>query len=268
MNNCEFHQRTIAKWHCSECNSSYCEACVLTEKSIETVSCPVCLHTLELNAPTSKNPLWKQLANSVKPRMKRKKRHATPLPNVLYKAHVFRKAGDIPKAIQLLSNHLSEETLVNDANIQTRELFHELLKLESKNTEMLEHAKTYISTLITHASPKKAFPIYRDCLKTERSFKLNDAEETFRLCKAAHNAMDYRLFLAASDGFIKQHPDFHGNVELYIMVATTLSQEFRKDKEAQGILRYLLKKYPFHELTPEIEKQLKLVKKIETSNFQ
>lgn len=194
----------------------------------------------------------------------RKSSGMTPLPNVLYKVHVLRKEGKNMEAIGYLNNHLSHDSSLDDTHIETRELYHQLLKHEKHTEAMLKHGKKYISILISHGMPKKAFPIFRDCIKTDRTFRLKFAEQTFALCKAAYIAMDYRLFLAASNGFINHHPDFDGIVELYLMIAKTLSDEYREDRQALDILRFLLKRYPDHELIPEVEKQSRLFDKLES----
>lgn len=213
-------------------------------------------------------PIWEQFGMPSTLSIGRKSSGLTPLPNVLYKANVLRKQGKNQEAIKYLNKYIFQESSIDETHIQTRELYHQILKEEKHLEEMLKHGKEYISILISHGIPKKAFPIFRDCIKTDRTFRLKFAEQTFTLCKAAYNAMDYRLLMAASDGFVNHHPDFDGIVELYLMIAKTLSEEFRKDQHAQGLLRFLLRKYPGHELIPEVERQLKLVDKLESSNVK
>ncbi|MES0370874.1 MAG: hypothetical protein ABUK11_01210 [Mariprofundaceae bacterium] len=263
MTSCEFHRKAPAKWSCSSCNTSYCHECVPVVREAEKDYCPVCINTLEKILIPANRPIWEQLGMPSALSIGRKSSDMTPLPNVLYKAHVLRKDGKNQEAIKYLSNHLSQESSIDNTHIETRELYHQLLKQEQHLKEMLRHGKEYISILISYGIPKKAFPIYRDCIKTDRTFRLKFAEQTFTLCKAAYNAMDYRLFLAASNGFANHYPDFDGIVELYLMMAKTLSEEYRKDRQALDILKFLLKKYPDHELISEVEKQKKLFNKLE-----
>lgn len=264
MTSCEFHRKAPAKWSCSSCNTSYCLECVPVGREAEKDYCPVCINTLEKILSPTNRPIWEQLGMPSTLSIGRKSSDMTPLPNVLYKAHVLRKDGKLQKAIEYLNRHLSQESSIDDTHIETRELYHQLLKQEQHFEEMLRHGKEFISILISYGIPKKSFSIYRDCIKTDRTFRLKFAEQTFTLCKAAYNAMDYRLFLAASDGFINHHPDFHGVVELYLMIAQTLSDEYRKDRQALDILKFLLKQFPDHELIPEVEKQRKLFGKLES----
>ena len=266
MRNCEFHRKIPAKWNCSSCNVGFCHKCVSAGKDTGKVYCPVCMNTLEIVLQPSNRPIWEQLGEHIPLPISRRSSDITPLPYVLYKAQILRKDGKNREAIEYLQWHLSQKLSIDDTHIRTRHLFHELLQQEKQSEEMLQHGKKYISILITHGIPKKAFPIYRDCIKTDRSFRLEHAEHTFKLCKAAYNAMDYRLLLAASDGFVNHHSDYHGIVELYLMVAKTLSNEYRRDKHAVGLLRFLLKRYPDHELVPEVEKQLKLADRLEGSS--
>lgn len=207
--------------------------------------------------------MWTRLKSKTLPT--RRDPGITPLPNVLYKSYILRKEEKYDEAIAFLANYLAQEHSLDDTHIQTRFLYHELLKQQKMREDMLSHGKELIAMLVTAGMAKRAFPVYRDCIKTDRSFRLDYAKETFHLCKAAFKANDHRLFLAASNGFFNLYSDYENIVELYLMMARVLILEYRKDEDASRILRFLLKKYPQDELIPDVEKELALISRLESS---
>lgn len=187
------------------------------------------------------------------------------LPSDIYYARVLKKEGRFREAIDYLHTHIAIQKELNEDStlLESRALLHELLKNKDEIRMMLENAKEYIPMLIDEDRAKEAFPVFRDCIKRDRTFRLEQANHTFSLCMAAYRAGDYRLLLAAASGFTAFFPDFPDTPKLLLRVANTLSNQYHRDREAFGILKYLVTHYPNHESIPDIKRRLMFVSKLQ-----
>ena len=162
---------------------------------------------------------------------------------------VLIKEGQHQKALDLLIPRMSEHQ--KDAEVMLR--FHKLLVL-NHSPDLLKYAVEFIHMLLSTSNRAYAVTVFKDCLATDKTFKLTYTTDYVPLCETMLQIREYKLLVHLLNGFHKTYPEFEHIGKLYLMMAKALSEGLGEDAKALNVLQFVLKHYPNQEA--EIQTQL------------
>lgn len=177
---------------------------------------------------------------------------------VLSKLGALVANGQQQEAIDLLRGELRSRWENNDLH----DRYQKLLQAAGKQTEALNHAKEFISKLVTEKRLFQALDLCEQCLKVEPEFQLQDSYQVHDLAKAAGMAKRKKLAIDLMRRFDRRYPDHPHIPSVYLLSAQILSEQFRMDKEAIQILHALQVKYPDHTLVKEARQYHEALSKV------
>ncbi len=147
--------------------------------------------------------------------------------------------------------------------------YHKLLVLSGDKQELVRHGKEYISLLtgIDESRPTllKSLDIYLACLNADKTFQISDAYITCELADIAQSMGKADPALRMLNKFAQRYSNSRSVPRAYFLAAKIMSERKHQDAQAKKILESLLRKYPDHELVPEIEQFLGVIKRLQNN---
>ena len=184
----------------------------------------------------------------------------TPSYPLLQKIQLLIKEGRPQAAKAILSKELKHSVEVDKARIEMHRLYHQmLLSNDNEHEAMLEHAKTFIPTLLDHNMGKQALGVFWDCIKLKPGFNLTTPEDIHKLAKSAHKADEHKVLLALANGFVQQYPDYPNGIDMLLMAAQVLQHHLGQYEKARKVLNYVINRYPEDSRTNQARRELKLL---------
>lgn len=163
-------------------------------------------------------------------------------------AEVLIRQGNIPEAITILRDSAAKD----GSNLAVHEHLHKLLKISRQTQLWSETAPGYIRNLLAESQTRKAADVFADVVAAVPSFRLSTPDHVLPIASELKRAGRPKAALVAMDGFAKRFQGHNDVPDVYLLVAKTLCEDFKKDRKAKDILEHLLAHYPRHPLEGEI----------------
>lgn len=166
--------------------------------------------------------------------------------------------GKVPEAIALLQERVRKSPGDHDLH----ERLHKLLKLANRGEDMARHGRDWLGQLIGDKRHKKAVDVVRDCIPADPEFRPNDPAQIYPLASFARDTHENKIAIHLLNGFMRRHAGHPDIPRVCLLAAKLLCETLKQDAQAQKILEELLRRYPQHELVPEIRKYLGIIGKL------
>lgn len=180
---------------------------------------------------------------------------------VLQKVRLLIKEGMQQAAKATLKKELMRHAETDNARIEMRQLYHQMLVNDKEHEAVLEHASAFIPELLESNQGKQALAIFNDCLELDPAFRLTLPADIHKLATAAQKADEHKIVVSLINGFMQKHPDYPDAIELLLMAARSLQHHFGQKEKAKQILRYIIKRYPEDERTQQARHNLMLIER-------
>lgn len=161
--------------------------------------------------------------------------------------------------------------LTNGGDINLHELYHKLLVLTGNKKQSNEHGQVYIRRILGQESKSRnsklheALQVYVNCLKLDNHFYLQEPRSVIDMAKAAKQFEMHNLAISMLKRFHEKFPDNPLIPEAYFTLARLLIEQNHKPEDAKKLLRFVIKRYPEHELRQQIKDYLDRLRSISGS---
>ncbi|NIV31984.1 MAG: hypothetical protein GWN58_21620, partial [Anaerolineae bacterium] len=125
-----------------------------------------------------------------------------------------------------------------------------------RHEELLRHAREYINILLYEGKAAKAAEVFRACYRVDSGFKPADPDRYYSLASVLRQLQAHKEVLGLITDFHRAFPKHPDVPRLYLLAAQVYSEALHRDDQATRILRYLVARYPGHELQPQIQHYL------------
>ncbi len=177
------------------------------------------------------------------------------------------KEGKPDEALKRLKPRLQ-----NGGSLKEHEKYHKLLVSTENKEEINEHGKLYIRRLLGQEGKSRnqklheVLEVYADCLKNDSAFHYPEAKVVYELAKAARQFNMHNLAMSILKKFHMNYAYNRLIPDAYLMLAQMLVEHRQKDEEAKKLLRFVIKRYPEHELAPQIKDYLTMLGHLPVTN--
>ena len=170
-------------------------------------------------------------------------------------------AGNIAQALDLAY----EDQRINPGSIPAQQRYHKVLLLSPQRDRAVDHAKKFISLLVSQGYMEQSVEVYQNMLELDVNFSLAEASEVLPLARAAMELRKPNLALTVLRQFDQRYPHSNEIPNVYVYGAKVACEAFRRDEEARRILRAVLAKYPQHAAAGEARDYLQVMDKLSQS---
>jgi tetratricopeptide (TPR) repeat protein len=149
------------------------------------------------------------------------------------------KEGRIEDAFLLMRNEAHGD--IKDRRLSQR--YYQLLKLNKRKGEMLDHAVSYLDALVGEEDQDEACKVYRECISYDPHFTPKpDALLKIGgwLMQSGAGKEAYRAYTK----FIKGNPEDPSLFKAYFLTARVLHEKLNDTGKAQQILKGIIKRHP------------------------
>ncbi|HNR12430.1 MAG TPA: tetratricopeptide repeat protein [Thermodesulfobacteriota bacterium] len=164
---------------------------------------------------------------------------------------VMIRDGQIEEAIGYIREQI--ESAPTDLNLAGR--YYKLLKAKQSVPEMLEHAKRYLDILFQTKQGETAYQVYTECAAKDPQFTPFPAAH-FKIAGLLNKKGNYKGAINAYNRFVKANPHDAQVPRAYFLASTILHERLNNSQKAREVLSALLKRYPSHDIVPDVENYL------------
>jgi tetratricopeptide (TPR) repeat protein len=175
-----------------------------------------------------------------------------PGAQVLNAVNPLIQEGKLDEAIALIIE-MTAATGIRGINLADR--YYTLLKMKKKIPEMLKHAENYLELLATENNRVKALKVYTECKKIKADF-LPDASALFKLAGWLNEMGKSKEAIATYSRLVKAYPEHQLVPKAFYRMAQVFQDRLMSPGHARKILAVVKKKYPGHEIIPQVENYL------------
>ena len=179
-------------------------------------------------------------------------RKADPDAAILSAANPLIQDGKLDEAIALIKERTRTEGI---KGVNLSERYYHLLKMRKRTAEMLENAVNHLNLLTSANHKGKALKVYFECLKLKPDF-LPDAMALFKLGSWLNETGKTKEAIGTYNRLMKFYPEDTLVPKTYFRVAQIIHDRLMNAEKAKQVLGLLKKKYPDHEITPQVENYL------------
>jgi len=189
-------------------------------------------------------------------RKNKKKKVASQNPRdlLLEKVSNMVRDGRLDEAMDLIL----QETDGEFKDYLLAEKYLKLLKAAKNKDDFIPHGTLVLSMAVKRNNKKDAVDIYQDCLAVDPAF-LPNPEILLKLSDWLVQLGEAKLALTTLHSFTKKYKDHHLIYEVYLKMARILKEKMNNINKAKEIIRYLITKYPGHELQPQAKRYWQLL---------
>lgn len=143
--------------------------------------------------------------------------------------------------------------------------YHKLLLLGEDSAELGRHGKEYINLLLAKGQKHNALTVFVECVDRAPGFALDDAAPALEIAQTAMaQNRSQEAALRLLEGFAERYPR-NPKIPAAGLLRAKLLCEFRSDDaRAKAILQGVLRDYPQHGLTGEIQQYLQLIGRLQS----
>jgi tetratricopeptide (TPR) repeat protein len=133
--------------------------------------------------------------------------------------------------------------------------YRELLARLGDEPGLLRHASEYVAVLLHLGQPREALALYLDSKQRDPGFQLADPQPVSDLIAIAARNQQSKLAVALYEEFAQRFPRDRDLV-LNGLTAARLMDRLDRDEDARRLLAELLRRFPEHDLRPQLEAAL------------
>ncbi len=175
-----------------------------------------------------------------------------PDAQVLNAVNPLIQEGKLDEAIALIIE-MTAVSGIKGVNLADR--YYSLLKMKKKIPEMLKHAGNYLELLAAENNRVKALKVYIECKKIKVDF-LPDATALFKLAGWLNEMGKSKEAIATYRRLVKHYPEHQLVPKAFYRIAQIFQDRLMSPAHARKILTGVKKKYPQHEIIPQVENYL------------
>ena len=188
---------------------------------------------------------------------------AEPVDPFEVELNVLINEGKIDEAKQRMRRRMEGPA----GTLADREKYHKLLQLARDATESSAHGLEYIRALIHTGDGTKAVQVYEDCVSLDSAFQIPDGRQSFRLAERAHAMSRNDTALRLLNRFAKRFANHELTADAFLLAAKLLCEHKGQDQQALTILDGLLRQFPGHKLSGEIEEYRAFVQRLDDKSL-
>lgn len=148
----------------------------------------------------------------------------------------------------------------NPSDLEARERMLKLVRLTGHELIHTKQAQDTISYLIGENKMAHAARVFEAAYDFDKQFRPLKPAERLDIAKYLRQNNQGRLAMAVLHNLHRDFPTFERVPEAYLIVAQLLAEKFNDDVRAMQVLEFILKNYPSHPLSGEIEAYLAIIK--------
>jgi hypothetical protein len=184
---------------------------------------------------------------------KGKKKKQTPEDDLDKALVVLIKQGKYEEAIQRLIPFVQ----IDKPQLVYSEKFLQLLKMCGDQEQAIRYSLRHLDLLIAAGKKQKALDLFAE-IRLDGT-KVPAAESVIQVGAWYKERQEFKNGIATYIYFVKQFKDHLRQPEVYFELAKLLNERANNSTKARQILTAIVKKYPGHELLPQVREYLALV---------
>jgi len=169
-----------------------------------------------------------------------------PRDQLLEKVSNMVRDGRLDTAMELIL----QETDGEFKDYLLAERYFKLLKAAKQNEDLLTHGALVLDMAVKRNNKKNTVDVYKDCLEVDKNF-LPSSESLLKTVDWVVQLGDAKLGLNTLLRYTKSYKDDPLLYEVYLKIAQIFKEKMNDTNKAKKIIRYIVKKYPQHELQPQ-----------------
>ena len=173
-------------------------------------------------------------------------------PEIINQVNMLIKEGKLDEAINYIQKQ-TDNTGITDLTLSER--YMKLLKMKKRGAELFKHCLTHVNLLCRDNQKAKALPIYTKCLAHDKNFT-PEAGAMFKIGGWLNESGKTKSAIATYQRLVKTYPDNALVPKAYFRSAQLCYDRLMKPEQARKILNAVLKKYPDHEIAPQVKAYL------------
>jgi tetratricopeptide (TPR) repeat protein len=177
---------------------------------------------------------------------------ADPDAAVLNEVTPLIQEGKLDEAIALIKE-MTATAGITGLNLSER--YFTLLKMRKRTPALLAYGIDYLELLASHSEKAKALEVYDHCRALDANFLPTDAS-LFKLGGWLNETGKTKEAVETYNRLVKAYPDSPLLPKAYFRAAQIFNDRLMNPERARKILNGLLKKYPEHEIAPQIKNYL------------
>lgn len=140
--------------------------------------------------------------------------------------------------------------------------YRKLLRAAGNKSELLEHGRDFIVSLIDREDDRAAVELLRECQAIDPSFAPPTALQVTKLAHMASRQNQPQAALLLVKDFHERFPNSQYVAANYLLAAELLHEHAGKDEEACALLQYLKQTVPNDPLMAEIDAKLQAIERM------
>ena len=140
-------------------------------------------------------------------------------------------------------------------NVELSSRYYNLTKMTKRTPDMLACAVNHLDLLAQEKQKDEVLTVYTECLDVDPTF-LPTAGTLFKIGDWMNQAGKAEGSIKTYNRIIKEYPDNPMVPKTYFRAAQVFNDRLMKPEKAKRILNGLIKKYPGHDIIPQIENYL------------
>lgn len=140
-------------------------------------------------------------------------------------------------------------------NVELSSRYYNLTKMTKKSSDMLECAVNHLELIIKDKQKDESLKVYAECMDIDATF-LPTANSLFSIGDWLNQSGKAEKAIKTYNRIIKAYPDSPLVPKSYFRAAQVFNDRLMNPEKAKRILNGLTKKYPEHEMLPQIENYL------------
>lgn len=178
---------------------------------------------------------------------------------------MFLKDGDYGKAVSLLKMDVDKKS----ASLVHHERYHRLIWALGQEEQLRAHSTAYFKTLLGAGRGIQAASVFRSLLQRYPDYKPDEPEVRLDLAQAFEQQGDFKLAVHVLNGLHKDHAQFPGLPEAYLLAARLLAEQLNMPQKGLALVQFLHGRFRNHRAFPEIERmQAELSRKLGVAQEQ
>jgi hypothetical protein len=171
----------------------------------------------------------------------------------------FMEEGNVAAALAELSSLIQE----NPQDLELRRRMYNYMRASGEHERLKQYAPHYFGMLADHGRFSDATTVYLDSQQREEAFQPTKAFHYLPVLQELRRRGAGKKAVLLAQGFHKRFPDDPNTPALYLEMSQILSEELQRDDLAQQALRFILQKFPGHEVIPDVKQYLDVIIKLQ-----
>ncbi len=172
---------------------------------------------------------------------------------ILNKVDFFIKEGKYDEALTFIKRETQEEGITD---LALSEQYYKLLKIKKQTPALLAHASPHLKMLIQANRKENACEVFIDCLNSDNNL-LIDSPTLLKLGSWLNETEKPKEAIKAYNKIIKEKPEDQIVPIAYFRAASIINEKLNNPARAKKILASLVKKFPNHDIIPQVENSLR-----------